>query len=230
MKIRFGTPLYLQFKRAYYMKTANAAKWGLFNSPYYKMNLMRSKYSPQQELLIHLELSGKEVFYIAPEFYTNDELAINYTNKNVFNFSALFRPSDIGHLPDDAQHYIAFDHGVDAYMCSDEIRTVKKAFLGETFREYSSTYLNKSKTINKPFFDDIINNMIDVYENYTKTDSEPYYNQLFNENKINTLSLRQALNMQKESETIDDAAQTAAYLSRAFYDSELIIVGERGDL
>jgi hypothetical protein len=227
VQIPFGSPLFLQFKRAYYMKIKNAKYWAKFNSPYYKMNLMRSKYSMQHELMIHLELSGNEVYYIAPEFYTDKELTDYYTAKTVFNHSALLRPSDIGHLPDDGQHYIAFNHG-SAWFCSNEAREIKISFTGGTFREYSGSMSRTSRTkIDAIFFDKIIDNLINIYENTKPDINNAEYLDVYNQSAIDIPSLKIIRNLQKASETYEEKAQTAAFLARACFDSELIIVGER---
>lgn len=204
-------PLYLQFKRSHFMKRVYSEHWDLFNAPFYRMYLMRSKYSIQHELLIHLELSGNDVYYIAPEFYLDEELTEYYTNKNTFYHSALFSPSDIGHLPDDDQHYVAFDNGLYAYFCSNELRRLERRLRGESFRQsYFSTYFTRRREINKVFFDELIDNTLKVLE----------------ERKIKTSRLRESRRTQIDTETIGDKARFAGFLTRAYFDVELLIVGE----
>ncbi len=204
-----GAPLYLQFKRSHFLKRVYSEHWELFNSPFYRMYLIRSKYSMQHELLIYLELSGNEVYYIAPEFYTDDELTEYYTNKHVFYCSALFSPSDIGHLPDEDQHYVAFNRNPNAYFCSKEPRILERALKGESFTQsYISTSESRRKKINEAFFDEMIDNTMRVLEErFIKTD---------------ILKKTRAV----RTETLGDKARFAAYLTRAYFDTELFIVGE----
>ena len=206
-----GVPLYLQFKRAHFMKRRYSKNWDLFFNPYYRMYLMRSKYSMQHELLIQLELSGNEVYYIAPEFYSGDDLTEHYTNKSVFNHSALFVPSDIGHLPNDDQHYVAFNNGSDAYFCSDKPRLLEMRISGKSFTQsYLSTIQTKSRKVNAAFFDELINRTIGVLE----------------EQKIDTKMLRKTRRIRSETETLGEKAVFAGFLTRAYFDIELFIVGE----
>lgn len=205
-----GTPLYLQFKRSHYMTRVYSKHWEYFGAPFFRMYIMPRKYSMQHELLIHLELSGNEVYYIAPEFYTGDDLTEYYTNKVVFSHSALFVPSDIGHLTDDEKHYVAFDQDPNAYFCSDEPIEIKK-LPGKSFAEYySSTYQTRSRKINEVFFDDLIDRTIEVLE----------------KRSIATASLKKTRSIRKEIETLGEKAIFAGFLTRAYFDAELFIVGE----
>ena len=206
-----GSPLYLQFKLSHFMKRAYAENWYLFNAPYYRMYLLRSDLSMQHELLIHLELSGNEVYYIAPEFYTDDELTEHYTNKAVFHHSDLFSPSDIAHVDDDERHYVAFDDTPVAYLCSKEPRKLEKSIKGRIFsKENIPSTINKSRKINKFFFDDLIDASIKILE----------------ERMIRTDTLKQSRIMREKAETISEKASFAGFLARAYFGCELFVVGE----
>jgi hypothetical protein len=205
-----GYPLYLQFKRVHYMQRRSAENWELFNSPHYRMYLMPSSYSIQQELLIHLELSGNEVYYIAPEFFKDNDLTEYYTNQTVFYHSVFFRPSDIGHLPDDFPHYVAFNQSTLGYFCSAKPRKLETILRGEKFyQSYNIAQLGKLKRINKEFYNGIINNMMDILER----------------NEVETTLLRKSREHGRTDETIGDQARFAAFLARAYFDVELFIVG-----
>jgi len=45
---------------------------------------------------MQLELNNNDVYYVAPEFHTPDELNDAYVNRNVFDRSAFFSPLGIG--------------------------------------------------------------------------------------------------------------------------------------
>ncbi len=205
---RVGAPLYLQFKRSHYMVRTYSENWGLFNAPHYRMYLMRNKYSIQHELLIHLELSGEEVYYIAPEFHTGEELTEYYTNGSVFYNSALFRPSDISHLPDDKRHYVAFDHGPDAYICSVKPRKLERNLHGKSFlQQYFPYSADRSQELDAIYFDKLIDKNISILE----------------DQGIKIYKLKDILD---ESDTRENKARFAGFLTRAYFDTELFIVGE----
>jgi len=207
----YGSALYLQFKRSHFMKRVYCENFYLFHNAYYRMYLMRSKYSIQHELLIHLELSGNDVFYIAPEFYTDDELTEFYTNKTVYVHSAMFSPSDVGHLPNDDSHYVAFDHDMNAYLCSKEPKRLEKMIKGQDFQKFYSTgFKNKRKPIDSAFFDKLTENTIDVIER----------------SHIQTNFIKNIRSIRKDTDTLEDKARFAALLSRAYFDVELFIVDE----
>ena len=60
-----------------------------------------------------LEAGGSEVYYAAPAFHMQSELNDAYVNRAVVGRSVFFRPGDIGPLPDDWKHHIAFDPAQD---------------------------------------------------------------------------------------------------------------------
>jgi hypothetical protein len=208
---KVGVPLFLQFKRSDYLKRAYSKYWYLFNDYYYRIAVMRSKFSIQQELLIHLEMLGNDVYYIAPEFYTDDELTDYYTNKTVFSHSALFSPVDIGHLPDDSQHYIVFNHDPAGYFCSEKPRQLNKVIKGYEFTElYSKTVETRSKKIDSEFFDELIERTLGFLER----------------SKIKTDYIRQISDISRKSDSLGEKARFASFLTRAYFDVELFIVGK----
>jgi hypothetical protein len=205
-----GAPLYLQFKRAYGMIRANSLEYNLFNGIYYRIYLMPYKHSPQHELLIYLELSGKDVYYIAPEFYRDEELAEYYDSKAVFNNSALFLPSDIGHLSYDESHYVVYNKGPVAFIRSKEPRMLNKSFKGRDFEDTVSTILYKRKKVDNIFFDELIDVSMNILEN----------------SKVYMENLKQMRSRRKDTETLSDKAIFASFLSRAYFGCELFIIGE----
>jgi hypothetical protein len=108
-----GKPVFLQFKLCDYLKRRSAREHqqGWLNVPYYRMHLRPLRHSDQHNLLLDLETSGESVFYITPEFHLPEELNDFYPRKVVVANSAAFSPGDIGALPDDDAHYLAFHRG-----------------------------------------------------------------------------------------------------------------------
>jgi hypothetical protein len=118
-----GLPLFLQFKLSDHMVRGTALEATLLGVPYYRMHLRPRRHSKQHELLHQLEAKGNEVYYVAPEFHTPNDLNRAYDTSAVVEHSSFWRPIDIGLLPDDSDHYVAFQKGKPhGYFCSWRFR------------------------------------------------------------------------------------------------------------
>lgn len=115
-----GVPVYLQFKRAARMIRRSAGEAALFeNLPFFRMYLHRRDQSDQHQLLLDLESKGNVVAYAAPSFSEGDELNEAYSADLVATRSIFVRPTAIGPLSDDRQHWIAFQTTpAAAFLCS----------------------------------------------------------------------------------------------------------------
>ncbi|MGY4494863.1 hypothetical protein [Pseudomonas sp. TE3610] len=125
VKIPFGSPLFLQFKLSHFMARTNSKEYALMGGAYYRWHLHALKHSAQHDLLLDLESKGNEVYYVTPAFHQTAELNTHYLSKEIVGRSAGFRPSDIGALPDDDDHYVVFDSSPLAYRCSDDPKLVR---------------------------------------------------------------------------------------------------------
>jgi hypothetical protein len=115
-----GLPLFLQFKLSDHMVRGTALEATLLGVPYYRMHLRPRCHSKQHELLRQLESKGNAVYYVAPEFHTPSDLNQAYDTSTVIDRSTFWRPIDIGLLPDDDDHYIAFQRRQSVgYFCSE---------------------------------------------------------------------------------------------------------------
>ena len=117
---RPGIPLFLQFKLSHCMVRSNAqeVKDEIFLPPFYRMHLRPSRHSDQHEMLLDLESAGNEVYYSAPAFHTPEEFNEAYLLHQVRARSLWIRPSQIGSLPDDEDHHLAFTLGATPHFCS----------------------------------------------------------------------------------------------------------------
>lgn len=150
---RPGLPLFLQFKLGDCMVRANAQEIrdGHFTAPFYRMHLRPSRHSDQHEMLLDLENSGSEVYYCAPAFHTPEELNDAYLNQQVRARSLWLRPSDIGPLPDNEDHHVAFTVPGVHRFCSKNSRPIEskgdfQVFfenIDKIFKEKSSWSLNR---------------------------------------------------------------------------------------
>lgn len=123
-----GYPLFLQFKLSHQMVRASAeeVKAGVLTTPFYRFHLRPTRHSQQHPLLLDLEATGAAVFYAAPAFHKPSELNSVYVARKVVERSVFFRPSQIGPLPDDQDHHIAFKPHGPAYFCSSEPRLIRE--------------------------------------------------------------------------------------------------------
>jgi hypothetical protein len=134
----FGALLYLQFKLSDQMerRSAKEVKKKLFEPPFFRMPLRSSAKSDQHAMLIALEQSGEQVFYATPEFSTAKGLDEAYLSGRVVQRSCFFRPAEIGELPDQKAHWVAFTaQSPIAYFCSQEPRKLNESALldGQNF-------------------------------------------------------------------------------------------------
>lgn len=145
-----GFPLFLQFKLSDCMVrgTAWEAQQGLLNPPFYRMHLRPMKHSQQHQLLLSLESSGELVYYAAPHFHKPAELNDAYLNKRVIDQSVFFKPSDIGALPDDDSHHVAFCTGQPAYLFSKPRRLQEETITRNRFDQDLLEGIEKRKRFN----------------------------------------------------------------------------------
>lgn len=207
-----GAPLFLQFKLSDCMVYRSANEWGLFNQSYYRMHLRPARHSDQHALLRTLQDSGEEVYYVAPYFHTTEELNTHYSLRSVADNSIWFRPSDIGPLPDDDDHYIVFErnHPV-AYFCSKDPRPLKaKLDKSSVARRQEQVFDARKAHLDKDFFTRIANELLHISEE-SKEAAPQLLTERFSRNRRRT----------KKQE-----AQFAAYLSRSLLNAELIIIAE----
>ncbi|MBY5708093.1 hypothetical protein [Rhizobium leguminosarum] len=121
-----AAPLFFQFKLPERMKkgtafeVSNGSCPGL-TTPFYRIGLMRSDLSKQHSHLIELEKRFPNcVFYAAPCLADIHAFNRSYGNGRVFTDSAFFSPGEIGPLPDNKQHTIAYRSDLGhAFFCSE---------------------------------------------------------------------------------------------------------------
>ena len=207
MEYQYGAPLFLQFKLSHYLYRTNALEWNIFGEPYYRIYLRPLRHSDQHNLLMVLESNNKDVYYVAPEFHTPDELSEAYMNKQVFDRSVFFSPLDIGNLPDDEYHYVVFvADSLIAYFYS-EIEKEITIYRGQQFVENIITRMDKERRkIDENFFDVITDRIVLSLK----------------EMKRKVLKIEEH---RKENVTLEDKAQFASYLMRTYFDTELLIIG-----
>jgi hypothetical protein len=118
---RPSVPLFLQFKLADCMKrrSAKEARDGRLTLPCFRFHLRPKRFSDQHDLLLDLEQKGHEVYYSAPAFYQPEELNDAYLTNQVKERSVWIRPSEIGPLPDSADHHVSFQHPGQWYLYSE---------------------------------------------------------------------------------------------------------------
>jgi hypothetical protein len=104
----FGVPLFVQFKLSEIVRSGRARGAAVVGLPHCRFPLRRSGQSSQHDLLIGMDVPGNLVLYGAPEFTTDHELISRSAHQTVLLGSAFFSPRQMGPLPDNDQHWIAW--------------------------------------------------------------------------------------------------------------------------
>jgi len=201
-------PLFLQFKVSHRMQRGNAAEYGLFNGPYYRMPIRPSRFSNQHAALLNLEQRGEHVFYAAPYFHTTPELNVAYLSRTVVERSAFFPPSVIGPLPDQYDHYVSFSVAT-AYFCS-EPKKLDYDFSGASHVERFRALAQRAESnADKRFFLDLLDNM-----GATLSEEGKFPEHLA---RLHDPEFREALSRA-------EAARLAAFTARSCFDAELLLL------
>ena len=207
-----GMPIFLQFKLSEYLQRRYAKEWHLFRGPYYRMHLRPLRLSSQHNLLLELESHRNKVFYVAPEFHTQEELNNFYLSSSIINNVAFFRPSDIGRLPDIYDHYIVYQCGnIEGWLCSDEPNKIYKSFAANEFVPFFLELIRQQQSrLDIQFFSTLNSNLI-----------------LFLEEKNFDVKFLQVI--RERSESLEENIRLSAYIARTYFDAQLILLGVNED-
>lgn len=209
VKIPFGSPLFLQFKLSHYLERTNCKEYGLMGGAYYRWHLHALRHSVQHDLLLELESRGNEIYYVAPAFHQTAELNAHYLSKQIVERSVRFRPSDIGVLPDDDEHYVVFNSRPLAYRCSDDPPLIKAQLMGDLLSAPQDQRVPCD--LNEAGIHQIGQTIVDALrESRTRR----------------SLVGHKSVNPDEVARAIDDqpTLRTLAFVSRTVLDSELLIV------
>ncbi len=105
----FGTFLFLQFKLSEYMIRNTAGQSDVIAPPYYRFWLMPASQSAQHAMLLDLEGSGEQVYYVAPKFWTQAQFNGAFTDSQVAFESVFIPPGAIGPVTDNEDHCVVFN-------------------------------------------------------------------------------------------------------------------------
>lgn len=129
-----GCPLFFQYKLPELMIRNNASEIlsGLagISVRFFRMPLMRRDLSDQHQSLIELEKRfPRAVYYASPLMEDISSFNAAYNTAKVHWQSTFFSPQNIGQLPDDKQHVIAYKSGLKyAWRCSQPREVVVFSF------------------------------------------------------------------------------------------------------
>jgi hypothetical protein len=149
-------PLFFQFKLPDLMKKASAfeIKNGQcpgITTPFFRISMMRRDLSDQHQLLINWEGRYPNcVFYAAPTQSDVPAFDRAYNAARISATSVYFSPRDIGPLPDDRPHSIAYSATLPyAYFCSEPKRITALTFdklnarVGQELQEHQTETLQE---------------------------------------------------------------------------------------
>lgn len=130
-----GVPLFFQFKLPELMvrksvKEVKTLKLKGLEVPFYRMPLMRRDVSDQHLHLVNLEKSfPHQVFYATPALDGVTSFNAAYSKAAVHQTSAFFSPGNIGLLPDNKDHNVAYcPQKKLAWRCSEPQAVKARAF------------------------------------------------------------------------------------------------------
>lgn len=208
-----GILLFLQFKLSHYMVrgTAYERQQGILDVPFYRMHLRPARHSRQHSMLLDLESTGEAVLYAAPKFYLPSELSTAYLSRRMIQRSLFVRPSSIGQLPDEWEHYISFREGYPVYLCSEPKQIRDKENSETSLKElYDILERYEPKQYNDEVINDISDHMHSIILKHQKSLVHPMLK----------AGHEHALSNMKPVEKLK-------YLSKTYFDCEPIIVNKR---
>lgn len=204
-----GSPLFIQFKLSDYMKSRSAAEWHLFNRSYFRMHLRPARHSDQHNLLHTLEIAGEAVYYVAPHFHTTAELNTYYLDRTVLRNTIWIPPSSIGPLPDNDDHYIAFNRESGAYLCSKDPRRIEALVdINGVFSTLFSHTRRRLTRLRPAFFEKLARKLLRISG--------------FSNNEVSEVMARRFEQSRLQGKHLE--LQFVAFLSRSLFNSELILL------
>ncbi|QEN84747.1 hypothetical protein FZC33_00175 [Labrys sp. KNU-23] len=113
--------------------------------PFFRIAMMRRDVSRQHELLMRLESRyPSNVFYATPALANIKEFDRAYNIASVAQQSVFFSPREIGRLPDDKTHTIAYQPGLPVgYFCSNP-KPIKARTFADLTAIFSEQFQQKS--------------------------------------------------------------------------------------
>jgi hypothetical protein len=161
-----GIPVYLQMKRSMRMVRSTAQEYSTFNTlPFFRMYLHRRDLSDQHQLLLDLESTGNIVVYAAPGFSTADELNDAYTQDLVATRSVFVRPSAVGPLADDKQHWVAFRTSPQSAVICSRPRSINGISPSHLFRPETVAGVAQRRDTHFPnSYGSVVEELIAIYE------------------------------------------------------------------
>lgn len=206
--------LFLQFKMSDRLIRNSALEiraLGLFprGTEFFRIHLRPRKTSMQHDLLCDLADKGERVYYAAPEFDTPAGLNTAYLTRRVPDQSAFFSAAAIGRYPDDGPHHISFQTGgTFGWRCSEPMKVSRSKSTVEAL--FASRQTKAQARSLREELERLVRVMSDILE-------------------------RRAINAEgltgwAQAKTGDNAERSdiiAPYMARAFFNSELILVGSK---
>ena len=172
-----GLPLFLQFKLSDCMvgKAAQEAQQGLFTLPFYRMHIRRADRSRQHKLLLELERDSNAVYYIAPGFHLQEQFNRAYRHRSIPTDSVMIPPNQIGELPDDENHHIAFQdaQATSGYLLSEEWREVRISSWEEMIRGMTQRHRTQAERPLHELLPEMENQMLDIAESHFEEKHQP---------------------------------------------------------
>ena len=217
---RPSVPLFLQFKLSHKMvrRSAMEIRSGHFKTtPFFRMHIWSRTKSRQQALLMDLEDAGMDVYYVAPAFFSDVEFNNAFQTHTVNAKSIFVRPSVIGRLTDDEEHWVAFNKSLKPYVCSTPKPSEQKVDFANVTRNIEKKLERRSAILTSDRVGQLLSTLVSIV---TKDDSVD--GRVFGGIQSTSEQLGQPRN-----EGIGAALQKVAYIARTFLSCELLVASPR---
>lgn len=217
---RPSIPLFLQFKLSHKMVRRSAQEivsGHLKTTPFFRMHIWSRAKSRQQELLMDLEDAGEQVYYVAPAFFSDTELNSAYLNHMVNARSIFVRPSLIGRLTDNEEHWVAFDTTLTPFVCSVPKRSNQKVDFDSFSLRVLKRVVRSPNTLSIKRASQLLDTVLSVAMKDPSVDRKLFQQiQSASEQRITTLGNNVVLVLQQ-----------VAYIARTFLGCELLVVSNK---
>jgi hypothetical protein len=238
-----GIPAFLQFKVGHpvFRRYAVEFKNGIFPSPpysgksaplCYRLHLRAPRHSHQHASLVELENKGHLVYYVASHFHLPAQLNEAYLNKTVAAQSFWLRPSAVT-LPDDGEHHVSYVSPSGPHcICSAkpfrlELDGSFDAFVGSARERFSRRPRGRLDDVLTRLSDDITEAVLSRPIQRTEGRSPRRSFSRGTELMLPTVrdvSFPMGATLERARTELSPKAR-AAYLTRTFFDAELMVIG-----
>jgi hypothetical protein len=158
-----GTPLFLQFKLADYMKTKRAKYWSDHGRPYFRLAIHPPTGSDQHNLLRELSKREQDVYYVAPAFWRERDFNACFKSNGIIRASMCIPIADLPDLVDSQQHHITYCPGQRGFVWhSTQGERYQTIIAGDQWLPALAERATRPRNLGKGYFIDLRRYLVDI--------------------------------------------------------------------